>query len=62
MRYHHHLYRNFSLRSLEDVATPPATGRWHRIVDWLGGCRPLSLIAGACGLIALVSVVGHLLA
>jgi hypothetical protein len=45
----------------DDDRTPPASSLWTRIVDWLGGCRPLSLIAGACGIIALVAMAGHLL-
>jgi hypothetical protein len=41
---------------------PPATCLWHRVADWLGARRPLTLIAGACGIIALVRLIGHLLA
>jgi hypothetical protein len=46
----------------DDFATSPAIRRWHRIVDWLGARRPLTLIASACAIIVAIQYVAHLIA
>jgi hypothetical protein len=52
----------FFRRSVDDFMSPPPINRWHRTVDWLGARRPLTLIAGACAIIALIRYAAHLIA
>lgn len=38
----------------------PRARRWAAVTDWLGAQKPLNLIAGMIALIALASVLAHL--
>ena len=60
---HDHPYDDdpFFRRSADDFTKPPAIRGWHQIVDWLGARRPLTLIAGACAIIAAIQTVAHLI-